>query len=223
MASCALAEKPSDEVLPGCNQVLPVSPEKAAPLSPSLWVGLEKHCIHPEFDLHLAARFTQLVTLQSVCLRATSALPKNGESSTTAARNAVKIILRCLRLLHLCGYETRTIEVIAAHAAVYLEDCIAEMGEDVASKMEIHELASILCAWMFLAHSYVEDVSCKLKIWHKLVFFDYCALKTLNSVVLRLMEMRKYILRVDDEALAAHLDFLRDREEDLLVSGQALH
>lgn len=217
MASCALAEKPEQQVLPRCETDLPDSPshspEKAGPPSPSLWDDLEKHCVHPEFDLRLAARFTQLVTLQSVCSTATSALPRNGGSSTTAARNAVKVILRCLRLLHLCGYSTESIEVIAAYAAVYLEDCIAELGDDIAGNMEIQELASILCVWMFLAHSYVEDTACRLKIWHKLVFFDYCPLATLNTVALRLMEMRGFVLRVDDDAFNDRLAFLKGSGE----------
>jgi len=209
MAACALAEKLPAGVLLGSERDLPVSPEKpSSPETPDwLWLDFEKHCVHPEFDLRLASRFTQLVTLQTVCPQVTSALTQKDGSSTLKAKAGVKVILRCLRLLHLCGYEQESIEVIAAHAIVYLEGFLLELGED-AGAMEIRELASILCVWMFIAHSYVEDKACKLKVWHQFVFHDYCPLATLNTVVLRLMELREFILRVEDRELADSLAFL---------------
>lgn len=117
-------------------------------------------------------------------------------------------ILRCIRLMHLCGFGSDDIELVTAHAAVYLEECLEQLKADGEGTMKLRELSLIVCVLLFIAHTWVLDKTCPLKTWHEHVFQQHCKLPTLNAAIIRLMEQRGYILRVCSEDLDAHLDFL---------------
>lgn len=176
---------------------------------------LRQHCHNDfvDFDLRLAMRFVELIVAGANCPVAAKLLKHIHNPHSTdgvEAQKALRPILRSFRLLHLCGFQTESIEVIVAHAAVYLQETLAQLHSSGEATMTVQELTFVTCLQLFLAHSWLEDVACSLKNWHKYVFAGYCSIKTLNAALVRLMEIRSYKLRVDDTALEARLSFIRD-------------
>merc|ERR1712232_1467662 len=86
---------------------------------------------------------------------------------------------------------------VLAHASSYFLDTYAKCGDG----MDASEVGNVLALLIFLAHSYVLDETCRLKTWHKYLFTKYCSLDMLSSAVMRLMEIRNYLLRLEDEDL----------------------
>jgi len=111
---------------------------------------------------------------------------------------SVKLLLRALRFLHRCDYSTDDICSVLAHASAYFLDAHRLCGRDMAPS----EVGNVLVTLMFIAHSYVQDETCPLAIWHRHLFKNYCALKTLSAAVVRLLEIRRYVLRLADQDLA---------------------
>jgi len=116
-----------------------------------------------------------------------------------------QLLAKTVTLLRACGYPLQDVCVILAHASVYYCDAIAANGRE----MDPNEVAHVLVALIFLAHSYVEDNTCPLNIWHQRLCKDYCNLKLLNTAVMQLMKMRRWCLRVGDRDLALRLNFLQ--------------
>merc|ERR1719296_321040 len=65
--------------------------------------------------------------------------------------------------------------------------------------MDSCEVGNVLTTLMFIAHCYVQDETCPLHVWHQHLFKAYCPLRTLNVAILRLMEIRRYMLRLNQE------------------------
>merc|ERR1712232_1369330 len=86
---------------------------------------------------------------------------------------------------------------VLAHASSYFLDTYAKCGDG----MDASEVGNVLALLIFLAHSYVLDETCRLKTWHKYLFTKYCSLGMLSSAVMRIMEIRNYHLRLEDEDL----------------------
>merc|ERR1712232_1467191 len=86
---------------------------------------------------------------------------------------------------------------VLAHASSYFLDTYAKCGDG----MDASEVGNVLALLIFLAHSYVLDETCRLKTWHKYLFTKYCSLDMLSAAVMRLMEIRNYLLRLEDEDL----------------------
>lgn len=206
MATCATVSltSPSTE-----RPKTPTRPESPAPHE--VWANLCRHCHDPAFDLRLVARFTEVVLTKADCPAASALLP-TGPISAEAC-SAMRPILRCIRLMHLCGFCTSDIELVTAHAAVYLEECLEQLKADGEGSMKLRELSLIVCVLLFIAHSWVLDKTCPLKTWHEHAFAQHCKLPTLNAAILRLMEQRGYVLRVSPEDLEAHLNFLTAESE----------
>lgn len=112
--------------------------------------------------------------------------------------SSVKLLLRSLRFLHRCDYSIEDICSVLAHASAYFLDVHTLCG----SQMSSSEVGNVLATLMFVAHSYVQDENCPLRIWHQHLFKRYADLKTLSAAVVRLLEIRGYILRLEDEDLA---------------------
>lgn len=134
---------------------------------------------HRVDDVHLLSRFLELAEVSDV----------DGY--------CVKLLLRAFKLLWLCDYSKEDMCCILAHASAYFLDAYALCG----AGMDSCEVGHALVTLMFLAHSYVQDETCPLHVWHKYLFKRYCALKTLNAAVVRLMEIRKYRLGLDEDDL----------------------
>jgi hypothetical protein len=93
---------------------------------------------------------------------------------------------------------------ILAHASAYYETTIECCGE----RMDSEERNMIMIPLMFIAHSYTMDETCPLAVWHKYLLRSYSSVSTLNSAVLRLMELRKWNLRLEEADLQMRLAVL---------------
>lgn len=111
----------------------------------------------------------------------------------------VRIVLRALEMLRKCKYSMEDVSVICAHATVYFKDAYRRRGD----RMDWEELGNVLVLSLFLAHSYALDCVCPLHIWHRYLFEKYCSLKDLDAAVIRILELRKWMLRVDEPRLDA--------------------
>lgn len=173
-----------------------------SPTPQEIWASLRVHFRNApqEFET-LLGRFSEICPEVLNCLRHT-------ESSVAA--KAMEPVVRCLRLLRMCNYPHSDIEVIMALGSIYLQDCLDKLRSDGETGMQPQELSLIICVLLFLAHSYTEDCSCPLHLWHRHVFAGHCQLETLNQAVFRLMEQREFILRVDSNVLDERLKFLRE-------------
>jgi hypothetical protein len=75
--------------------------------------------------------------------------------------------------------------------------------------MDGQEVANVMVALMFIAHSYIQDETCPLWVWHEHIFQKYCdSIKRLNAVVVRLLEIRRYRLRVDRKEMIQRCKYL---------------
>jgi hypothetical protein len=111
--------------------------------------------------------------------------------------DSIKLLLRVFRFLHLCDYSMEDICSILAHASVYFRDVFKLCGDQMGSS----EVGNVLATLIFIAHCYVQDETCPLHMWHKHLFRKYCALNTLNAAVMRLLEIRRHMLRLESKTL----------------------
>jgi len=107
-------------------------------------------------------------------------------------------------MLRLCGYPRQDICCVLAHASAYFSAVFESVGVD----MDNEEAGNVLVLLMYIAHSYVNDETCPLKLWHKHLFRNYCTVKTLDLAITRLLELRGYMLRLSDRDLARRMDHL---------------
>jgi len=141
------------------------------------------HCVA---DVRLVSCILQLVNVPDV------------DSDT------VKLLFRALKFLRLCDYSIEDIGSILSHATAYFEDAFALCG----SHMDGPEVGHVLVTLMFIAHCYVQDETCPLQVWHQHLFRKYCEVKTLNSAIMRLLEIRKHMLRLEDTDLKRRHELL---------------
>eukprot|EP00929_Paragymnodinium_shiwhaense_P007015 TRINITY_DN110971_c0_g1_i1.p1 TRINITY_DN110971_c0_g1~~TRINITY_DN110971_c0_g1_i1.p1 ORF type:complete len:371 (+),score=62.94 TRINITY_DN110971_c0_g1_i1:57-1169(+) len=104
---------------------------------------------------------------------------------------AQDLVMRAVQLLRSCGFQTFELCEVLAHASAYNLDVTRAFGEVQAS-----ECGYILMLLVFIAHSYVDDEHCPLRIWHKYLFANYCDMPTLNTAVMLLLKTRDHKLRV---------------------------
>jgi hypothetical protein len=117
---------------------------------------------------------------------------------------SVKLLLRALKFLRRCSFSVVDICSILAHASAYFQDVFELCG----GYMDAAEVGNILVTVMFLAHSYIQDETCPLHVWHQYLFRGYCALKKLSEALMRVMAIRKYVLRLKEEDLRTRFDAL---------------
>eukprot|EP00929_Paragymnodinium_shiwhaense_P025060 TRINITY_DN15243_c0_g1_i1.p1 TRINITY_DN15243_c0_g1~~TRINITY_DN15243_c0_g1_i1.p1 ORF type:complete len:389 (+),score=76.06 TRINITY_DN15243_c0_g1_i1:42-1208(+) len=134
------------------------------------------HC--PD-DIYLVSRLLELVEVPDV----------RGDT--------VKLLLRSLKFLRLCDYSADDICSVLAHASAYFLDAYVLCG----NQMDAAEVGHVLVTLMFIAHCYVQDETCPLQVWQQQLFRKYCSLKTLDAAIMRLLEIRGFVLRLEDEDL----------------------
>jgi len=110
---------------------------------------------------------------------------------------SMALLLKMLRLLHQCSYSAVDICSTLAHASAYFIDVFTVCG----GYMDAAEVGNVIATASFLAHCYTQDETCPLHIWHKHLFRGYCKLKKLSEAVVRIMAIRKYMLRLDEDDL----------------------
>eukprot|EP00441_Pelagodinium_beii_P027947 CAMPEP_0197657696 /NCGR_PEP_ID=MMETSP1338-20131121/44791_1 /TAXON_ID=43686 ORGANISM="Pelagodinium beii, Strain RCC1491" /NCGR_SAMPLE_ID=MMETSP1338 /ASSEMBLY_ACC=CAM_ASM_000754 /LENGTH=224 /DNA_ID=CAMNT_0043234129 /DNA_START=56 /DNA_END=727 /DNA_ORIENTATION=+ len=166
------------------------SPEGEKRISPAGLSALQPYECYAakESDLELAAGFFALAKV-----------PRSKHSA-----RLIKQLLRTIALLHSCQYDSKDINCVLAHAAVYHE----EVSSHWVQLMDEDEHANVVGLLIFLAHCHVIDEACPLSSWHKCLFRRYCSVKRLNKALMQLMTMRKYVLRVSDDVLQARIKVL---------------
>eukprot|EP00747_Dinoflagellata_sp_TGD_P197780 gnl/TRDRNA2_/TRDRNA2_69565_c0_seq1.p1 gnl/TRDRNA2_/TRDRNA2_69565_c0~~gnl/TRDRNA2_/TRDRNA2_69565_c0_seq1.p1 ORF type:complete len:297 (-),score=36.28 gnl/TRDRNA2_/TRDRNA2_69565_c0_seq1:111-938(-) len=132
------------------------------------------HCLA---DIYLLSQFLDIAQLEDI----------DGDT--------VKLMLRALKLLRLCDYSVVDICSIMAHTSCYFIDAYALCG----NHMDAKEVGNVIVTLMFIAHSYVQDETCPLRVWHQHLFKRYCPLKTLSAAIMRLLEIRNHVLRVEEK------------------------
>mmetsp|Transcript_19933 Transcript_19933/g.37531 ORF Transcript_19933/g.37531 Transcript_19933/m.37531 type:complete len:268 (-) Transcript_19933:128-931(-) len=135
------------------------------------------HCVD---DIYLLSAFLELAQLPDI------------------DTDSVKLLLRALKLLRLCDYSTEDLCSILSHASAYFLDAYSLCG----SHMDPSEVGNVLVTLMFVAHCYVQDETCPLHVWHQHLFRKYCPLRTLNAAIIRLLEIRRYVLRLESQDLS---------------------
>lgn len=118
--------------------------------------------------------------------------------------DVARLLLRTIEMLHRCRYCVEDVCSIVAHAAVYFDDVYGQRGPH----MDAAEAGNVLVLAMFVAHTYVQDETCPLSTWHRFLFKDYCTVGELNSAVLRVLQLRGYMLRVEESKLQGHYNLL---------------
>lgn len=169
------------------------------------------YCYDPDFDLNLVARLVEVMGVKAECSLAAALSARYGSSLDEIETN-VKLILRTLRLLHLCGYPREDIEMIMAHAISYLESII---GINMAKHMELTEVAHIFVLLLYLAQTWIEDEALSLSVWHKHLFKNYCDLSTLDEAIIKLLENVTYRLRIPNHRLKTRLSLLQQERGHL--------
>jgi len=165
-------------------------------------------CFDPTFDLRLTTRLIELMGVR-VSFSLTQALGERFAAKPREVDRSLRLILRCLRLLHLCRFPHEDIEVVVAHASAYMRDIVSGMEKEGQPAMSLMETVHIMCVLVYVAHAHCEDQTCPLHVWHKHLFQRYCTLRTVNAAIVGLLERLHFRLRVDDGDLRARLAFLR--------------
>jgi len=124
-----------------------------------------------------------------------------------------------MKMLHLCDYTHEDICCVLAHTSVYFRKTFALCGH----QMDNQEVANAVVAQMYIAHSYVQDETCPLRVWHSHLFAKYCNVRTLNTVVMRLLEIRGYRLKLDRKDLLKRYRYLLGLTPDGRVPGLPTH
>lgn len=165
-------------------------------------------CHDPSFDMSLVIQLIKLMGVKVASCPELALRDRFGASPREAHR-AVRLLLHCFRLLHLCGYPREDIEVVVAQASSYLQSIAAGMEREGQPEMGLTETAHIVCVLIYVAHAYSEDQTCPLHVWHAHLFRRYCTMQTLNTAVVGLLERLQFRLRVEQEEMLERLAFLR--------------
>jgi len=162
-------------------------PKKVTNVSKIVWDELSfgaqiephhRHARTPE-DIYLLNTFLELSKVEDV------------------EANSVKRVLGAIKFLRSCSYSSIDLCSILAHASAYFAGAYEVCGQ----RMSLEEQGFVLVVSMYLAHSYTQDETCPLKIWHQYLFKKYCKLKVLNLAVMQVMAFRKHVLRLHDDDL----------------------
>jgi len=166
---------------------------------------VQRHA-HYKCDLVLVSRFANI--LYKSALQDTLPAPLHqytAQEVADAERRCTKAVkheplyinvLLAVRLLHLCNYDYADVVLVLAYASVYFRNTFNSIG----SEMSPTESAHVVVLLIFLAHVFLLDETCPLRIWQKHIFRQYCTLKVLNAALFRVFQMRPGLsLRITDE------------------------
>eukprot|EP00747_Dinoflagellata_sp_TGD_P121664 gnl/TRDRNA2_/TRDRNA2_173470_c0_seq18.p1 gnl/TRDRNA2_/TRDRNA2_173470_c0~~gnl/TRDRNA2_/TRDRNA2_173470_c0_seq18.p1 ORF type:complete len:257 (+),score=37.24 gnl/TRDRNA2_/TRDRNA2_173470_c0_seq18:116-886(+) len=176
-----------------------ISPQGSPSLLPTL------HSLHHRglYESNSEAGFaTWLFKLTALCRDChgslESALSTHVTASETEAKQAVRRLLKSVCLLKSCDYDPEDIQLVVAHAAIYLRRLMVQQAY---RNMNIDEASFVACLLVFLAHTHVLDETCPLAYWHKHIFAKYCSMKILNKALMTIFQNLSFKLRVEREEL----------------------
>eukprot|EP00437_Effrenium_voratum_P004853 CAMPEP_0181424492 /NCGR_PEP_ID=MMETSP1110-20121109/14674_1 /TAXON_ID=174948 /ORGANISM="Symbiodinium sp., Strain CCMP421" /LENGTH=315 /DNA_ID=CAMNT_0023547655 /DNA_START=86 /DNA_END=1033 /DNA_ORIENTATION=+ len=105
-----------------------------------------------------------------------------------------KKVLQGIRLMHLCDYHYADVVLTLAYASVYFRSAFTAIGQ----KMSDYEAAHVCVLLIYLAHSFLLDETCPLRVWQQHIFKKYCNLKVLDAALFRIFKMRGFRLRITE-------------------------
>lgn len=160
--------------------------------------GFARHSrfAHCADDVILVARFAEII--------GTNVISPTGEREAVKQESLQKKVLQGVKLMHLCDYSYSDVVVTLAYATVYFQSTFVAIGD----KMTAYEASHVCVLLIYLAHSFILDETCPLRIWHKHIFRKYCNLKVLDSALFRVFQLRDYQLRISEEEERAALSAL---------------
>jgi hypothetical protein len=116
-----------------------------------------------------------------------------------------QMVMRMIRMLRLCDYDTDLILYVLSTALVHL----AKVFRVTDKRMEDNERVSIAVLQCYNAHCYLVDEACPMKYWQQSIYVDYCDVKVLNLASLKLLKILKFNLSVSVEDVQAELTALK--------------
>lgn len=176
-------ERPSEEKGISCQEpasdVLCCSPE------------IGKYA-HYQDDIVLVWRFTNMIKSADEGPQSNSS-----ESAANGSKHDTlyKKVLLGLKLMHLCDYQYADVVLTLAYASVYFRSAFVAIGH----KMSDYEAAHVSVLLIYLAHSFLLDETCPLRVWQQHVFKKYCNLKVLDAALFRIFQMRTFKLRITEQ------------------------
>jgi len=197
---------------PAIDEIIAISPDSA-------------RYAHYQCDLVLVSRFAQILyksVLQDLFVDADAGLVTHAEAKKRCYQavchdGVYKAVLQGVRLMHLCDYDYADVVLVLGYASVYFRSTFNSIGK----KMSPNEAAHVVVLLIYLAHAFLLDETCPLRIWQKHIFRKYCTLKVLDAALFRLFQMRPgFKLRISDEEERVALLGLSGLTYALKVSGE---
>lgn len=102
-----------------------------------------------------------------------------------------------------------------AHASYYYDK-----SHCIASNVDLEEIGYTVVLLIFIAHCYVEDETCPLKVWHKHIFRYYSPMSILNMALVKIMELHDYKLRMPEEELKKRYAALRGHKHHVRADAK---
>eukprot|EP00930_Biecheleria_cincta_P013940 TRINITY_DN12195_c0_g1_i2.p1 TRINITY_DN12195_c0_g1~~TRINITY_DN12195_c0_g1_i2.p1 ORF type:complete len:271 (+),score=58.15 TRINITY_DN12195_c0_g1_i2:88-900(+) len=164
-----------------CRLAIPLPRCGVSRLTPGHWLLQYESAAYDLLDLELLAAFLDSTKVSSY---------------VTGQKNAM-LLVKMMRFLHSLDLGFEDICCHLAHASIYFKSIYSACGAAMSSQ----EIANVLVLLVFLAHSYIEDETCKLHVWHKFLFKGYCKLPTLSKATVQLMKRLGFVLRAPDQDL----------------------
>jgi hypothetical protein len=131
----------------------------------------------------------------TLCLNLLRQLEFNGDLESTEMERLEWKLTRCFRLLNSCGYPFDDIVTVVAFAAIYFPSIKASVCSHTGG-WDNDEVANVLVVLIYISHAFAFDETCPIGHWHAWVVRSYCSLQTLNLVVLRILQLRRFHLCV---------------------------
>jgi hypothetical protein len=116
-----------------------------------------------------------------------------------------QMVMRMIRMLRLCDYETTLILQVLASALVHLEKVFRITDK----RMEDNERVSIAVLQCYNAHCYLVDEACPMKYWQQSIYADYCDVRVLNLASLKLLKILKFNLSLSEEDVNREMEPLQ--------------
>jgi hypothetical protein len=116
-----------------------------------------------------------------------------------------QMVMRMIRMLRLCDYDTFLILSVLSTALVHL----ARVFRVTDKRMEDNERVSIAVLQVYNAHCYLVDEACPMKYWQQSIYADYCDVRVLNLASLKLLKILKFNLSVSEEDVNVEMAALK--------------
>jgi len=139
------------------------------------------------------------------------------ENSSAKHDTLFKKVLQGIRLMHLCEYHYADVVLTLAYASVYFRSAFTSLGR----KMSDYEAAHVCVLLIYLAHSFLLDETCPLRVWQQHIFKKYCNLKVLDAALFRIFNMRDFRLRITEVEEKEALSVLLLRTNGLMETNGA--